>query len=93
MTANRSYRGKDTPLMVFALMQHGSFGVLDPVVLKVFLENITNYFVGSRVRLNTGETGEIVFMNSMDYAKPVIIIKDRYIDIAVSKDVRIEEFL
>ena len=55
MTARRPYRSKDTPFKVFELMQHGSFGILDPVVLNTFLKNITNYYIGSTVRLNTGK--------------------------------------
>lgn len=93
MTANRSYRVKDTPLKVFELMQHGSFGVLDPVVLKVFLDNITNYYVGAKIVLNTGEMGEVVYMNNMDFSKPVVMVNNRYIDTLVSKNVIIEEFL
>lgn len=93
MTANRTYKSKDTPFQVFDLMQHGSFGVLDPVVLKVFLENITTYYIGAKVRLNTGEVGEVVFMNKMDFSRPVVQVDDRYIDTAVSKFIRIKEFV
>ncbi len=93
MTANRTYKKKDTPLKVFELMQHGSFGVLDPVVLNVFLENVTNYYLGARVKLNTGETGNIVFMNKMDFSRPVVQVDDHYVDTGVSKTVRIMEFM
>ncbi len=93
MTANRTYKRKDTPLKVFELMQHGSFGVLDPVVLRVFLDNISNYYIGAKVKLNTGETGKIVFMNKIDLSRPVVQIDDRYIDTGVSKTVRIVEFI
>ena len=65
MTANRSYKSKDTPFKVFELMQHGSFGVLDPIVLNVFLDNITTYYIGAKVLLNTGENGVVIFMNQI----------------------------
>ena len=93
MTANRSYKYKDTPFTVFELMQHGSFGVLDPQVLTAFLENITHYYIGAKVRLNTGEIGEVVFMNRLDFSKPVIKLDEQFIDLAVSKTVRIVDFL
>jgi putative nucleotidyltransferase with HDIG domain len=93
MTANRTYKSKDTPFQVFELMQHGSFGVLDPVVLKVFLENISTYYIGTKVKLNTGEQGEVVFMNKMNFSRPVVQVDDRYIDTAVSKFIRIKEFV
>lgn len=93
MTANRFYKYKDTPFKVFELMQHGSFGVLNPQVLAAFLENITNYYIGAMVRLNTGEIGEVVFMNRFDFSKPVVRVDDKFIDLAVSKTANIVEFL
>lgn len=93
MTANRIYKEKDTPFKVFELMQHGSFGILDPVVLNVFLTNVTSYYIGANVVLNTGETGIVVFMNKQNYSRPVVQVGDRYIDTSVSKFVRIKEFI
>jgi len=78
---------------VFEIMQHSSFGVLNPLVLNSFLNKMTHYYVGSRVRLSTGETAEVVFMNRMDFSKPVVRVEDRFIDLAVAKKVSIEEFL
>ena len=93
MTANRSYKSKDTPFKVFELMQHGSFGVLDPIVLNVFLDNITTYYIGAKVLLNTGENGVVIFMNKSNLSRPVVQVGDRYIDTSVSKIVRIKEFI
>ncbi len=93
MTANKTYKGKDTPFKVFELMQHGSFGILDPVVLNVFLTNVTSYYIGANVVLNTGETGIVVFMNKQNYSRPVVQVGDCYIDTSVSKFVRIKEFI
>lgn len=93
MTANRVYKSKDTPFKVFQLMQQECFGVLDTKVLNAFLSNINHYYIGSRVRLSTGEIGEVVFMNRLDFSKPVVKVEDRFIDLAVTKTVAIVEFL
>ncbi len=93
MTANRIYKSKDTPFKVFELMQHGSFGILDPIVLDTFLNNVTSYYIGSKVVLNTGEAGIVVFMNKQSLSRPVVQVGDRYIDTSVSKFVRIKEFV
>ena len=93
MTANRIYKSKDTPFKVFELMQNGSFGVLDPIVLRVFLDNITNYYIGSKVKLNTGEVGEVIYMNKLNLSKPIVGINERYIDTSVSKIVKITELI
>lgn len=93
MTANRVYKYKETPFKVFELMQHSSFGILDPHVLSVFLSNITHYYIGSKVKLNTGQVGEVIFMNRLDYSKPVLKVDETYIDTAVAKSLKIVEFL
>ena len=93
MTANRIYKSKDTPFKVFELMQHGSFGILDPIVLDTFLNNVTSYYIGAKVVLNTGEAGIVVFMNKQSLSRPVVQVGDRYIDTSVSKFVRIKEFV
>ncbi len=93
MTANRVYKSKDTPFKVFELMQHGSFGVLDPIVLNTFLNNVTTYYIGSEVRLNTGEIGVVVFINSSNMSRPVVKVGERYIDTSISNILRIEEFI
>jgi putative nucleotidyltransferase with HDIG domain len=93
MTANRTYKYKDTPFKVFELMQHNSFGVLNPQVLNAFLSNITHYYIGAKVKLNTGEIGEVIFMNRLDFSRPVVKVDENYIDTAVSKTHRIVEFL
>ena len=93
MTANRVYKNKDTPFKVFELMQHGSFGVLDPVVLDVFLNNVTSYYIGSEVRLSNGENGIVVFINSSNFSRPVVKVDEKYIDTSVSKDLKIDEFI
>ncbi len=93
MTANKTYRAKDTPFRVFELMQHGSFGVLDPYVLSVFLENITHYYIGSKVLLDDGRKGEVIFMNRMDFSKPVIQVGEQYVDTALPRAPKVKEFL
>lgn len=93
MTSDRAYKKKQTPFKVFELMQHGSFGILDPIVLRVFLENVTSYYVGGRVLLNTGETGTVVFINMKELSRPIVQVGDRYIDISATKFIKIKEYI
>jgi len=93
MTADRSYKTKNTPFQVFQLMQNDCFGYLDTIVLNTFLSNISHYYIGNKVRLNDGRIAEIVYINSQQYGKPVIKIGDEYVDLMVAKNVKIVELL
>lgn len=91
MTANRVYRKHEPVFKVFELMQHGSFGRLDPIVLEVFLTNITHYYVGRRVILSDGTTGEVIFMNRQDFSRPVVQTEKGFIDLLSNKRLSILE--
>lgn len=93
MTANRSYRMKDHPFRVFEMMQNGCFGYLNPVILDTFLANISHYYIGSLVMLNDGRTAEVIYINRLQYGKPILKAGEEYIDMAVSKNIEIEELL
>ncbi len=93
MTSNRVYKGKETPFDVFKYMEEDSIGKLSPVVVNVLLNNIANYYIGDKVELNSGETGEIVYINPRSVSKPIIKVGDRYIDMMVEKDVKIKEII
>jgi len=93
MTSNRVYKGKETPFDVFKYMEEDSLGKLSPVVVNVLLNNMANYYIGDKVRLNGGETGEIVYINPRSVSKPIIKVGNRYIDMMVEKDVKIQEII
>ena len=58
------------------LYRQGTF--YDPVLLKVFINVVGAYPVGTLVFLNTGELGIVFKINSDDLARPVVrLIADR----------------
>lgn len=93
MTANRTYKLKQSPFYVFEMMQNGCFGYLDPVILDTFLSNISHYYIGYKVKLSDGRIAEVVYINRQQYGRPVLKVDDTYLDMAVAKNVHIEEIL
>ncbi|SNS18488.1 HDIG domain-containing protein [Anaerovirgula multivorans] len=71
---------KESAFKVLEIFEKESFGKFAPHYLSVFLRNIANYYLGDKVYLNTGEEGEIIFVNSKHVSKPLIRVGDRYID-------------
>ena len=53
----------------------------DPKLLLTFCTNIATYYVGTFVILNTGEIGEVVFVNPQCLYRPIIKINDRFINL------------
>ena len=75
------------------MMQFGCFGYLDPVIMDVFLANISHYYIGYKVKLSDGRIAEVVYINRQQYGKPVLKVDGAFIDISVAKNISIEEVL
>lgn len=93
MTSDRSYRQKTSPFQVFEFMEDESFGLYNPKILNIFLKNIAAYYIGDMVRLNTGETGEIVYINQMHISQPLVKVRDSIIDLSDQRTTKIVELL
>lgn len=93
MTSNRAYRPRESPFEVFDMMENNTFGILDTRVVKVFLGNMAAYYIGDYVRLNTGNIGEIVYINPMRISQPIIRVEDAYTDLAEETKVKILELV
>ncbi len=93
MTANRTFKLKKSPFNVFDMMQFGCFGYLDPVIMDVFLANISHYYIGYKVKLSDGRIAEVVYINRQQYGKPVLKVDGAFMDMAVAKNISIEEVL
>ncbi len=91
MMSERPYRKKHSPFEVMQLMQEGAFGKLDTKILLTFLTHIANYYVGVYVLLSTGDVGQVVAINPTCVYRPIIKVKDKYVDLFVEKTINIIE--
>lgn len=93
MTSNRPYKEKESPFDVFEIMENKSFGVLDPKVISVFLNNLAAYYLGDMVKLNNGEIGEIIYINSRHISQPIVKVGEKYIDLSIDTNIKIIELI
>ncbi len=91
MLSERPYKKKHSPFDVMQLMQEGVFGKLDTKILLTFLTHIASYYIGVYVQLSTGEIGEVVAINPACVYRPIIKVKDKYIDLFTEKSISIVE--
>ena len=93
MTSARYYRGPLCPFIAISMFEDEGFQRYDPEMIISFLHNIVNTYLLNTVRLNTGETGEIIFINSTHLSRPTIKVGNDYIDLSKCPGVYIQEII
>ena len=93
MTSARYYRQALCPFIAISMFEDEGFQRYDTEMILCFLENIVNTYLLDTVRLNTGEVGEIVFINRTKLSKPTIKIDEDYVDLSKLNGVYIQEIV
>ena len=94
MTSPRTYRKAKCPFDVMKLFETEGLTIFDPKFLMVFMDNITQSYMGTKVRLNNGKIGTIVFISKLSYSRPMIEISpNEYIDLTKEKNLSIEAMI
>jgi HD-GYP domain-containing protein (c-di-GMP phosphodiesterase class II) len=75
MVANRTYRKRHTPYLAMeAIVKMGAAGLLDPKLIRKFMEFMSLFPLGSLVQLQSGRIGKVVHANSIDFTKPTLML-------------------
>lgn len=93
MTSARVYRDALCPFDAISMFEKDGFQKFDPKFLLIFLENISQSYIGHQVRLSDGTEGEIVMLNKHSLAKPMIKSGSQFIDLSVHPNLRIDSIL
>lgn len=95
MTSERNYRKKQSPFKVMEMILHDDFGKFDIGVVKTLLSGITNFSIGSKVKLSNGYTAEIIFVESSAPTRPMVKIQDNgeIIHLGKNRELFIDEIL
>ena len=84
---------KVNPIEAWKILFEKSFSELDPQMTQIFLNKISNGYVGNQVLLTSGEIGEIVYVYPQDKTKAIIKVKDKYVDLMADGDINIKDIL
>lgn len=93
ITSNRVYQSKRTPFEAFKEIERIGYDVVDPKVMMAMLSNMPNYYIGSKVRMQNGEIGEVVYVPYQCAYAPIIKVNEKFYDFSYEKDNLISEFL
>lgn len=92
MTANRVYRSAMCPFDVIARIEEEGFMHFETEYLLVFLQNIVDTYLNSKVTLSNGEKAEIVLINRQQGSRPLVLTTSgRAIDLTKDKSITITE--
>ena len=93
ITSARYYREPLCPFIAIELFEEDGFTKYDSEMIITFLKHIVETYITSTVQLNSGEIGEIIFINQDSLSKPTVKIGDDYIDLSKCPNVFIEKIL
>ena len=93
MNSDVTYKSERGPFGILEVIKEKSLNKLDYEYTKVFLEHISNYYMGEDILLNTGEKAKILQVNTNDLARPLILKDGDFIDLSKNKDIYIKELI
>lgn len=80
MTSNRVYKKAVSPFHVFETFYTSGIKIFDINMLMTFIKNLSPYYLDSKVLLNNGAVGEVVYIPPFNVTKPIVSLNGEYID-------------
>ncbi len=94
LTSVRSYKEAICPFTVYEMLLDMAQNHLDYYITSTFIKKISNFFVGSYVKLTNGEKAKIVLLNKTVLTRPLLLsASNEYIDLSKDYNIKIEEIL
>lgn len=93
MSTKRIYREEIPLYQVLEDMKRMAFGKMDPAITNLFIHRMMECAIGSEVLLSNHQTGKITFVFQEDPLRPLIRVKNEYIDLRKQSDVKIQKLV
>ncbi len=93
MTCCRVYRGSLCPFEVISIFEAEGYTKYDPKYIMTFMEGIAETYINNTVKLSNEMIGEIVLINKMNLSRPVVKVRNQFIDLSKNKDILIKAFV
>ncbi len=94
ITSARGYGSRATPYEAVEIMKREMAGKLDQQICSVFLDKLSQRFVGDIVQLSNGQRGEVVFLNPHDCTRPIVRTLDgEFFDLDKQRTISINKML
>lgn len=93
MTADRSYRKGMCPFDALDIMLDDGFEKYDPGLLMLFAEKTMQSYIRAKILLSDDREGEIIALNRNAWTRPLVLVKDEFIDLSKDKSRKIAKIV
>ncbi|OEF99652.1 hypothetical protein BHF71_08045 [Vulcanibacillus modesticaldus] len=93
MISKRSHRAEYSPYQAIEQIIVDSFGKLDPVIVRMFTNKMTEFANGTKVVLNNGQEGTIVFIDQKHPTRPLIKVGQSILNLINENELYIKKVL
>lgn len=93
MISEREFRPEFSPFIAIDELLTDGFGKLDPVIVRVFVNNICKHLVGTNVLLNNDDEGTIIFASQQNPTKPWVKVNNKVIELDKEKNIYIKAII
>jgi len=89
MTNKRPYKDSVSPFVAAEYIQWHAGKTLDAKICYIFLKNLSEFYTGKDVLLNTNERGRIIYVDVNSPTRPVVQVGESFYDLTKLKDMQI----
>lgn len=93
MTSNRCYKEKICALDALNSLKLDYIGKLDISLVDTFVKNMCDYLTGESALLSNDESCKLIKIDPLDVIHPLVSVKDTFIDLKQTKDLKILDIL
>ncbi|WP_246079215.1 HD-GYP domain-containing protein [Paenibacillus piri] len=93
MTSQRAYKNAAPFYETLKQMHDNAFGVLDPQIIRLFMDKMMQSIIGNDVLLTDGSKGTIVMVNPHDPLHPLVSLDSGFLDLSKQSSCHIERIL
>lgn len=94
MTSEHSCKEKKSPYKAIEALQKEKYTKLDPEVVNAFIDSLVRFSIGTKVKLSNQFTGEIVFIDHDEPARPIVRLQDgQILSLQQEQSIFIEEVI
>lgn len=93
INSDRVYKKSKAPFEALEIIRKESIGKLDYEYCNIFLNHVSNYYIGERVLLNNGIICKIVRIDINDIGRPLLIKDDDFIDLKENSNLYIKKMI
>ena len=91
MCSKRNYKEAISPYLVLEQLLSDSFGKLNPIYVRSFVDGMTQFSTGTLVELSDGSIGKIVFIDKNHPTRPMVDINTQIINLAINRNLVIRK--